>query len=625
MELQESAMSAHEAEKDFIPNQEPAEDTPRAIDENVITEEESLEAGLDTVMAEDAPEVGTPVTKVEVIANAEAIAEKDGADINRDEVSRLKQQFYAIRHAEVEAAKAEFVANGNDAAAFVAAEDADELRFKEVLAAIKEKKNAYLAAIEAARQANFEKKDAIINELIAMADDTDNVNRHFPRFRELQQEFKAVGEVPASELNDQWKRYQTAVERFYDQLKVNKDLRDYDFKKNLDTKILLCEEAEKLDAEDDVITAFKRLQELHDKWRETGPVAKEIREEIWARFKDASAVVNKKYQAFFEGRKQRERENEDAKTAICERVEALDFSAIKSHAAWEEMTRTILAAQEEWKKLGFASRKMNNVLFSRFRGVCDNFFAKKAEYFKNMKDELAGNLVKKTALVERAEALKDSTDWKKVTDEMVALQKEWKTIGGVAKKHSDAIWRRFQDACDYFFEQKKKATSGVRKAEQANLKDKRAVIEEIKAIPEGTSREDAGAKVRELMARYQQIGHVPFRDKDKLHEAYRAAVDEAYAKFDLRAAKAHMANFEASISNMGGDQQKLLRERDRMMRALEQKRVEIHTFENNLGFFNSKSKSGDSMMREMERRIQRLREELETIEKKIGLIDSQLS
>ncbi|MDE7442614.1 MAG: DUF349 domain-containing protein, partial [Muribaculaceae bacterium] len=358
----------------------------------------------------------------------------DGADINRDEVSRLKQQFYAIRHAEVDAAKAEFLANGNDEADFVAAEDADEENFKAILAVIKDKKTAYIAAVEAERQANFEKKDSIINELIAMADDTDNVNRHFPRFRELQQEFKAVGEVPASELNDQWKRYQIAVERFYDQLKVNKDLRDYDFKKNLDIKTLLCEEAEKLDAEEDVIVAFKRLQELHDKWRETGPVAKEIREEIWMRFKDASAVVNKKYQSFFEERKQRERDNEDAKTAICERVEALDFSALRTHAAWEEMTKTILAAQEDWKKLGFASRKMNNALFARFRAVCDKFFASKAEYFKNMKDELAENLAKKTALVERAEALKDSTDWKKVTDEMVALQQEWKTMGGVAKK-----------------------------------------------------------------------------------------------------------------------------------------------------------------------------------------------
>lgn len=607
---------------DFTPNQEPDAEASRIIEDNVTTVDaprqehvESGEAGAEPVT----------LTKADILVMAEAVAGKEGADINRDEVSRLKQQFYAIRYAEVDAAKAEFLANGNEEAAFVAPADEAEESFKAILKVIKEKKTAYLAAVEAARQANFEKKDGIIAELISMADDTDNVNRHFPRFRELQQEFKAVGEVPASELNDQWKRYQNAVERFYDQLKVNKDLRDYDFKKNLDIKILLCEEAEKLDGEDDVIVAFRRLQELHDKWRETGPVAKEIREEIWLRFKDASAAVNKKYQAFFEGRKQRERENEEAKTAICERVEALDFSDIKSHATWEEMTKTILAAQEEWKKLGFASRKMNNVLFARFRAVCDKFFASKAEYFKNMKDELAANLSRKMALIERAEALKESTDWKKAADELVALQKEWKTIGGVAKKHSDAIWHRFQEACDYFFEQKKKATSGVRKAEQANLKDKKAVIDEIKAIPEGTNRDDAAAKVKELTARYQQIGHVPFRDKDKLHEAYRAAVDEAYAKFDLRATRAHMANFEASISSMGGDQPKLLRERDRMMRALEQKRAEIHTYENNMGFFNSKSKTGETMMREMERRILRLKEDLATIEKKIGLIDSQLS
>lgn len=569
------------------------------------------------------PEAAEPLTKERIVAMALELSEKEAADISRDEVARLKQQFYAIRHSELAEEKAAFTAKGNEESAFAPMPDADEERFKEALNVIKEKKAAHAAAMEATRMANYEAKNAIIAELTSMADDTDNVNRHFPRFRELQQAFKTTGEVPPTYVGEQWKKYQEAVERFYDQLKVNKDLRDYDFRKNLDIKQLLCEEAEKLGTEPDVVTAFKRLQDLHDKWRETGPVAKEIREEIWVRFKDASAVINKKYQAFFEERKQRENENETAKTALCERIEALDFSTLKSFSAWENMTKTILELQEEWKKLGYASRKMNTTLFNRFRATCDSFFAQKAEYFKTMKDELARNLAKKTALCERAEALKESTDWKKTTDELVALQKEWKTIGAVAKKHSDAIWHRFLEACDYFFEQKKKSTSGIRRTEQANLKEKRAIIDELKAI-DGTDREAAIAKVRELMARYQAVGHVPFRDKDKVYESYRAIVNDLYDRLDIKETRAAMQNFENSIDNMAGDEQKLLRERDRMMRILDQKRNEIHTFENNLGFFNAKSKSGDSMLREMQRRIQHLKEDLVTIEEKIRVIDSKL-
>jgi hypothetical protein len=481
-----------------------------------------------------------------------------------------------------------------------------------------------LAEQEAERKSNFEKKAKIIEEINTLAADTDNVNRTYPRFKELQQEFKTVGEVPPTEVTNQWKQFQDAVEAFYDQLKINKELRDYDFKKNLDTKQLLCTEAEKLANEADVIVAFKRLQELHDKWRETGPVAKEIREEIWSKFKDASAVINKKYQAYFEERKAREQENEDAKTAICERIEALDFASLKSFVAWDEMTKTILAAQEDWKKVGFASKKMNNALFARFRETCDKFFEMKATYFKNIKDDFAANLEKKIALCEKAEALKDSTDWKKATDEFVALQKEWKTIGAVAKKHSDVVWKRFLAACDYFFEEKKKKTSGVRQTEQANLKAKKEIIAKLGEITAETPREEAINQVKELMAQWQQVGHVPYRDKDKVYEAYRAKVNELYKLLDMRGSQARMNNFEESINGMSGDENKLYRERERLMRAYEQKRNELSTYENNLGFFNSKSKSGDSMLRELERKIQRIKEDLATLEQKIKVIDSHL-
>lgn len=564
------------------------------------------------------------MTKEALLEALTVLAEKPVAEIGRDEVARIKQQFYAIRKIELEKEKAEFIEKGNEEAAFAAMPDEIEEKFKETLGVIKEKKAALLAEQEAERQKNYERKLQIIDEIKSLAADTDNVNRTFPRFKELQQEFKTVGEVSPTVVTEQWKQYQEAVESFYDQLKINKELRDYDFKKNLDTKQLLCEEAEKLDEEKDVVVAFKRLQELHDKWRETGPVAKEIREEIWTRFKDASAVINKKYQAFFEERKSREQANENAKIAICERIEAFDFDSLKSYVAWEEMTKAILEAQEDWKKLGYASKKMNNALFARFRETCDKFFEKKATYFKTIKDDFAANLEKKIALCEKAEALKDSTDWKKTTDELVALQKEWKTIGAVAKKHSDAVWKRFLAACDYFFEEKKKKTSGVRQTEQANLKLKKEVIAKLGEITEDTPREEAVKQVKELMAQWQQVGHVPYRDKDKVYEAYRAKVDELYKRLDMRGSQARMASFEESVNDMSGDENKLYRERERLMRSYEQKRNELNTYENNLGFFNSKSKSGDSMLRELERKIQRIKEDLATLEQKIKVIDSHL-
>lgn len=604
MELREQSLNLENETQDQILN----DGQTNVINEN----EDSKTAGSETL------------SKEQILDLATQLAAKPAEEISREEISRIKQQFYSIRKIELEQEKAAFIERGNEETAFAPMTDEIEEKFKTVLNDIKEKKAAHLAEVEASRQANYERKSAIVAEITEMAADTDNVNRLMPRFRELQQEFKNIGEVPANLVTEVWKQFQDAVERYYDQLKINKDLRDYDFKKNLDVKTLLCEEAEKLTTENDVITAFRRLQDLHEKWRETGPVAKDIREEIWNRFKDASATINKRYQSFFEERKARELENESAKTAICERVEALDFDSLKSYASWDEMTKAIIAAQEDWKKLGFASKKMNNELFARFRETCDKFFAMKAEYFKKMKDELGSNLEKKIALCERAEALKDSTDWKKASDEFVAMQKEWKTIGAVAKKHSDAVWQRFLAACDYFFEQKKKNTSGARREEQANLKIKNEIIESLKAIDTGMPREEAIKLVKELMAKWQQTGHVPFREKDKVYESYRKTVNELYDHLDMKETRANLANFENTINSMGGDENRLYRERERLMRAFEQKRNELRTYQNNLGFFNSKSKTGDSMFREMERKMLRLKDDIAMLEKKIEVIDSKL-
>lgn len=596
---------------------------PQTENEEVNTSAVAADAATDETKAPEAASAIDEMSEADVIITLTSLSQAEADEISRDEVSRLKQRYYALRKATDEEARRQFVANGNDPEAFIPEEDPADEVLRQLLGSIKEKKAARAAEIEAELQRNFEQKDSLIAEITAMSNDTDNVNRHFTRFREIQQEFKNVGDVSPQQMSDQWKRYQDAVELFYDQLKVNKDLRDYDFKKNLETKLQLCAEAEQLDAEADVIAAFKRLQDLHVTWRETGPVAKEQREEIWARFKEASAVVNKKYQAFFEERKAREQENEAAKTAICERLEALDFDSLKSFNAWNDMTRTILQAQEDWRKLGFASKKANNLLFTRFRAVCDKFFAQKAEYYKSVKEDMTANLEKKLALCEQAEALKDSTDWKATAEKLTELQRRWKTIGSVPKKRSDEVWKRFQEACDYFFEQKKRDLSQSRKSEQENLRAKRALTASLKEIAPDAPRQQVVAAIKDAQARWNEIGHVPFREKDKVYDEFRSVINELYKVHDLKDTRANFARFENSINEMS-DSGKLIRERERLARVLETKRSELTTYQNNLGFFNFKSTSGSSMLRDIERKTQRIRDDIADLEKKIALIDGRL-
>lgn len=564
-----------------------------------------------------------PASVADVVAALEALAAKPAEEIMPEGAARLKQQFYAMHNAAQRAAREKFIAEGGAPEAYVPEADPQEEQFKTLMNVIKDKKAAMRAEIEQQQARNLTAKKEIIDQIIAMASDADNVNRHYQAAKDLQAKFKEIGDVPPSAMAETWKAYQDAVERFYDQLKINMELRDYDFKKNLAEKQQIIEEAEKLTDAADVVAAFRSLQTLHDKWRVIGPVAKDLREEIWAKFKDASGVINKRYQDYFEERKAREQENETAKTALCERVEGMDFSANKNYSAWDEMTKAVIAAQEEWKKLGFANKKVNNQLFARFREACDKFFAAKAQFFKDMKDELAENLRRKTALAERAEALKESTEWQKASEELVALQKEWKTIGAVAKKHSDAIWKRFHDACDYFFEQKKKATGNTRAAEQANLKAKLELIERLKAITTEMPREEAIARFKEVQAEWPAIGHVPFKDKDRIYDTYRELNNKLYRELDIRGTQARMANFAESIGNIS-DSDKLYRERERLARACESRRSELHTYENNMGFLSSKSKNGDQMVREMQRKISRLKEDIASLEEKIKLIDSKI-
>ncbi len=599
-----------------------AVNTDELTDPEAIAEEETTEAIEENVAEE---QEAKPLTKAALIEEALAMLEKDPALLQREAITRLRQHFNTLRKIEIEDSRTRWSEEGNAPEDFVLGEDADEIRFNEIIAQVRDKKNAWAAAKELERQSNLQAKNEIIEQIMALATDTDNVNRTFPQYRELQDRFNAIGEVPPTDETTVWKRFQEAREHYSDNLKINKELRDYDFKKNLDAKNLLIDEAKGLDAEADVIVAFRRLQELHDKWRQIGPVAKELREELWAAFKDASANINKKYQTFFEERKARELKNEEAKTALCEKIEEIDFSSLKSFNDWEQATAQIIALQNEWKSLGFASRKVNNALFARFRQRCDEFFTAKAAYFKSVKEEYAANLAKKTALVERAEAMKDSTDWRKASNDFVEMQKEWKTIGAVPKRHSDAIWKRFLAACDYFFDKKKEATSGQRSAEQANLKAKREILDELKAITDETPDTEAVEKLRELQDRWQQTGHVPFRDKDKVNGAYRELVGALRARLNMRENRARMDRFEANISQLEGDQQKLYRERDRLARALETRVSQIRTYENNIGFLTSKSKSGESMLNEFRNKIERLKEDIAQIKEKIELIDSKLN
>lgn len=569
-----------------------------------------------------------PVRMDDVMNRLRELAASDGEIITTDEIGRLKQQFYSLVNESMAVQRDEFIAAGNDPEAFNPVPVAEEPEFKDLMVKVKEVKALYRERVEAEQLRNLERKNAIISELMSMADDTDNVNRHYPRAKELQVEFKEIGEVPQQNTTQIWKAFQEAVEHFYDQWKVNKELRDYDFKKNLSEKQLLIDEAKALTTEEDVVIAFRRLQELHEKWRETGPVAKEIREEIWQEFKDASAEINKRYQAFFEERKQREQANEAAKTALCERIEAITPDTLTSYSAWNKATETIMEAQKEWKTLGYASRKANNQLFSRFRATCDAFFAAKGEFFKTMKNNLAENLAAKTKLCEQAEALAASTEWRKTSDELVELQKKWRSIGAVPKKHSDQIWQRFMTACNTFFDNKKHATTDVRRTEQANLKVKKSIVAELTALNAPDAAIDRAAaieKINALRARWQETGHVPFKEKDKLHDTYREVVRQLFDKYDVHEKRQRMDSFQSSIDAISSDRAKLLRERDRMMRAYESRKSELATYENNLSFLSARSRSGASMLGEIERNIERLKNSLKELEEKIQLIDGKLA
>ena len=540
--------------------------------------------------------------------------------IERTELEALKQTFYKLRIAEVEAAKKEFVENGGNPEEFTPEKDPYEERFKEIMSAIKEKRNALKAEEEQEKQDNLVKKQAILERMKELAENPDEANKAYNEFKQLQADWKEIKNIPAANINELWKSYQLYSEKFYDIIKLNNEFREYDFKKNLELKLHLCEAAEKLAEEEDVISAFHQLQKLHQEYRETGPVAKEQREEVWNRFKAASSVVNRRHQQHFEEIKEKEQRNLDEKTVICEIVEAMEYDKMTTFQHWHDKTEEILALQAKWKTIGYAPQKLNTKIFERFRAACDEFFKRKTEYFKSLKSGMNENLEKKRALCEQAEALKDSTDWKATSETLTKLQKDWKKIGPVSKKYSEPIWKRFVSACDYFFEQKAKATSSQKSVEHENLDKKKAIIDQLEEInKEETSIDET--VIRNLMKEWNGIGHVPFKDKDKVYKQYRSVVDELFDKLNLSASEKKLNNFKTSIS---GKENNLYREREKLVRTYENLKAEIKTYENNLGFLTSASKKGNSLVNEMNRKVEKLKADLELISKKIAVIDESI-
>ena len=548
------------------------------------------------------------------------------ADATRNEVEALKQAYYKIHRSEVDELKKAFLTAGGEEKDFVAPEDETESKIKELLNVYKEKRAAILAEEERVKAANYALKLQLIDQLKALTESQEDFNKLYNDFKDIQQRWKEVKAVPQEHVSELWKNYQIYSEKFYDIIKINNQFRDYDFKKNLEMKTALCETVEKLQTEPDVISAFHQLQKLHQQWREIGPVAKELREDLWSRFKAASTIINKRHQEHFEGLKAKEQENLEAKTAICEQIENIDFPALKSFKDWEEKNKEVIALQDKWKTIGFAPKKSNVKIFERFRAACDVYFNRKSEFYKNIKDEMEKNLELKKVLCEKAEALKDSTDWKSTTEKMIALQKEWKTIGSVARKHSDAVWKRFISACDYFFEQKNKNASSQKSVEQTNLAAKKALIEKINTIDEA-DHDEALAALKGYMTEWNTIGHVPFKEKDKIYKEYHEAVDKQFDRLKVDQNDRKMQTFRNSLSDMSNGERgkgKLYGEREKLMRMYERMKNELQTYENNIGFLSISSKGGGGLLKEMERKIDKLKDEMALIIKKIDAIDENL-
>lgn len=624
MDSQEKTLSQENTEKMNV------ELTDNNMQENCAANENNAEVTTDTTetgefvseSSEAAALKKVYKSKSEIIERVKEIAHSDEHP-QKGEIDYLKTIFYKLHFAESEADMKAYLEGGGDPANYKVLPDEDEEVFKAEMGVIKEKRAKLFLEQEKEKQENLKKKLDIIEKIKAMVTSPEEANKSYQDFKKLQQEWKEIKLVPAEKANELWRNYQLYVEQYYDLLKLNSEAREYDFKKNLEIKTKICEAAEKLGTEEDVISAFHQLQKLHQEFRETGPVAKELREEVWARFKAASTIINKRHQQHFESLRAKEEDNLTKKTALCEKIEEIAKEEIKTAGEWEKKTKDIIAIQAEWKTIGFAPQKMNVKIFERFRAACDDFFSKKAEFFKNMKQQFAENADKKRALIEQAKALQDSTEWKSTSDKLIALQKEWKTIGMVPKKLGDKLWNEFLTACNHFFEARNSANAGTRNEERTNLEKKRGIIEQLKALAENAG-DNIQDKVRELIDEYNAVGHVPFKEKDKLYKEYHDILDKLYKELNISTARRRLDKFKNNLKNVaekGADA--LDNERARLMRRYEAIKQEVQTYENNLGFLNASSKKGNSLIDEMNRKVQKLKDDMNLVREKIKAIDAE--
>ena len=595
--------------KDELETNLAGEETAKLNETNTPAETPEVTAEAAAVESDNAEESAAgKLTKEEILNRLQALVDAPIETV-RGEVESLKQAYYKIRRNEVDELRKAFVEQGGDEKDFTAPEDTQENFLKELLGSYKEKKAAYLAEEEKQKAENYEIKLQLIEQLKMLCESQDDFNKLYNEFKDIQQKWKEIKLVPEEHANELWKEYQTYSEAFYDLIKINNQFRDYDFKKNLELKTALCEAVEKLQDEKDIISAFHQLQKLHQQWREIGPVAKELREELWGRFKAASTVINKRHQQHFENLKAKEQENLVAKTAICEEIEGIDYAALQTFKDWDEKNNEVLALQQKWRTIGFTPKKHNTKIFERFRAACDVFFTKKTEFYKSIKAEMEKNLEKKRALCEKAEALKDSTDWKGTTEKMIALQKEWKTIGQVTRRHSDSIWKRFITACDYFFDNKNKNVSSQKSEEQTNLEAKKALIEKVKTMDESLDTKEAITMLKEWIAEWNEIGHVPFKEKDRIAQSYK---DALHAKFpDVSASKVRRARYSNAPKS----------EREKLVQKYMKKEQDIVTYENNIGFF-AMSKNSEPLIRQMQERIDKAKKELEELKEQIRVLDN---
>ena len=613
---------------DVQPSELNTANTPEQADNATMTElsyeqpvEETVEESSVTPEGECDNAGSRPSSRQEIIDRLKVIAESDDVLNCKAETEGLKVQFYRMRTAEIETAQQDFIAQGGDVSLFIPATDELEESFKEIMSLIKAKRNAWIAAQEQEMRANLEKKESLLAKLQSLVENASQGTPEVNEFKAIQSEWKEIKNVPQENVTSLWKQYQLLVEQFYDVLKINHEFREYDFKKNLEIKTRLCESAEALENEEDVINAFRQLQQLHNEFRETGPVSPELREEIWARFKAASTNVNRRHQEHFEAKKEQEKENLEKKSAICEQIEAINNNQLTSYQAWNSATEKILELQAQWKEIGFAPQKMNLKIFERFRAACDEFFRLKSEFFKEAKNALANNLERKKALCEQAEQLMESEEWKATADKLTKIQKEWKEIGPVPQKHSEALWKRFVTACDTFFERRNAATSSQRNMEQDNLKQKREVIEALKNIDTTQPADEQTKQISALTAKWNAIGFVPFKEKDKIYKEYKQLLNALYEKLHIDANERKLNRFRNSIGKSGNS---LLRERDHLIRQYEAMKNEISTYENNIGFLSVSNKKGASLVDVMRQKVDKLKQDAQVILQKIHLIEEEI-